>query len=80
MPNYGQAKYWDDRYTKAGKEASFDWLENYYSLKDNLSPFLTSPDIKILVLGCGNAEFSEHLYDEGFHHVVNVDISSVCIE
>ena len=80
MPNYGEAKYWDDRYTKAGKEASFDWLENFETLKSTLEPYLVSPDMKILILGCGNAEFSENLYDEGFTNIVNVDISSICIE
>ena len=80
MPDYGEAKYWDDRYKKSGKEVSFDWLENYATLKEHLSEFLTSPDIKILILGCGNAEFSEELYDDGFHNIFNVDISPVCIE
>lgn len=35
--------------------------------------------MRILILGCGNAEFSEDLYDDGFTNVVNVDISSVVI-
>ena len=35
--------------------------------------------MRILVLGCGNAEFSEDLYDAGYKNVVNVDISSVVI-
>ena len=80
MPNYGEAKYWDDRYTTAGKDSSFDWLENYITLKGLLHEFMVSPDIKILVLGCGNADFSDDLYDDGYHNIVNVDISPVCIE
>ena len=40
---------------------------------------MPSEQIKILVLGCGNAEFSEDLYDDGFHNVTNVDLSSVVI-
>lgn len=35
--------------------------------------------MRILVLGCGNADFSEDLYDDGYTNVVNVDISSVVI-
>ncbi len=35
--------------------------------------------MRILVLGCGNAEFSEDLYDAGYKNVINVDISSVVI-
>jgi ubiquinone/menaquinone biosynthesis C-methylase UbiE len=37
-------------------------------------------DAKILILGCGNACFSEDLYDDGYHNVYNIDISSVVIE
>ena len=32
------------------------------------------------MLGCGNAQFSEDLYDAGYHNIWNIDISSVCIE
>lgn len=56
----------------------FDWLEDYRSLKPLLADLL-KPEDKILVLGCGNAEFSEDLYDDGFHNVYNIDISSVVI-
>ncbi len=32
MPNYGDPKYWDKRYSdNAG--TMFDWLEDFYSLK-----------------------------------------------
>ena len=80
MPNYGDKKYWDDRYTDAGKNAAFDWLESYASLSNLLGQFMPSKEIKILVLGCGNAEFSEDIYDDGYHNVVNVDISPVVID
>ena len=79
MPNYGDPAYWDNRYKNAGPNASFDWLESYATLKSLLDQFLTSKEMRILVLGCGNAEFSEDLYDAGFTNVVNVDISSVVI-
>ena len=41
---------------------------------------MPSKDIKILMLGCGNALLSENLYDEGYHNIINVDISPVCIQ
>ena len=41
---------------------------------------MPTKEIKILVLGCGNAEFSEDIYDDGYHNVVNVDISPVVID
>ena len=79
MPNYEDTAYWDQRYEKGGVEASFDWLETYENLKDLLEQFMVSKQIRILILGCGNAQFSEDLYDDGYHNVVNVDISSVVI-
>ena len=80
MPNYGEKKYWDDRYSKAGGSASFDWLESYDTLKDILAEILESKDARILILGCGNAVFSEELYDAGYQNIINVDISPVVIE
>lgn len=57
----------------------FDWLEDWTSLKSLLTTLMT-PESKILVVGCGNAEFSEHMYDAGYPNIYNVDISSVVIE
>ena len=55
MLNYSDPEYWDERYAKAGKDVTFDWLENYASLQGALEPYLVSREMKILVLGCGNA-------------------------
>lgn len=79
MPNYGDPRYWEDHYRQEeGK--TFDWLEEYEELKAVLQPLLPSPDAAILVLGCGNANFSSALYDDGNRYVVNIDISAVVIE
>jgi ubiquinone/menaquinone biosynthesis C-methylase UbiE len=64
MPQYGDPSYWNKRYTQyAG--STFDWLETYASLKSLLINYLKA-DSKILILGCGNALFSEEMYDDGF--------------
>eukprot|EP00826_Nyctotherus_ovalis_P059136 TRINITY_DN8199_c0_g2_i3.p1 TRINITY_DN8199_c0_g2~~TRINITY_DN8199_c0_g2_i3.p1 ORF type:complete len:140 (+),score=31.16 TRINITY_DN8199_c0_g2_i3:181-600(+) len=78
MQNYGDPKYWDKRY-KSHEEGMFDWLEDYNSLK-SLIRKLVGKHGKTLVLGCGNAEFSEQMYDDGFENIDNCDISSVVIE
>lgn len=78
MPNYGHPKYWDERYGQ-NKGAMFDWLEDYETLSQLLNENLTK-DSKILIIGCGNAIFSEDLFDAGFKHIWNIDISSVVIE
>ncbi len=31
---------------------------------------------RILHLGCGNSEFSERMYDDGYHENINIDICS----
>ena len=33
MPNYGDASYWDDRYTQQ-KHTTFDWLESWNDVKE----------------------------------------------
>ena len=78
MPNYGDPKYWDKRYEE-NDGSTFDWLEDYTSLKPLLKDYIT-PESKILMIGCGNACLSEDLYDDGFPYVHNIDISTVVID
>ena len=33
MPNYGEARYWDERYTQQ-KNTTFDWLESWDDVKE----------------------------------------------
>lgn len=80
MPSYGEKEYWEKRYRDAGANATFDWLESYYSLTGLLASFLTNKKMRILVLGCGNAKFSESLYDDGYTNVLNIDISPIVID
>ena len=35
---------------------------------------------KAIVLGCGNAEFSEDMYDDGYSNIFNIDISETVIK
>ena len=36
--------------------------------------------MKILMLGCGNADLSANMYDNGYKNITNVDFSKVVIE
>ena len=75
MPNYGDASYWEARY-KSSENTTFDWLENYSALKDIISSLNISKETgQILNLGCGNSEFSEHMYADGYRNIKNIDIS-----
>lgn len=77
MPNYGDAHYWEERYAEQ-EGTTFDWLEDYGSLKPIIDQ-LIDKSARILVLGCGNAEFSEDMYSDGYKSIVNIDISAVVI-
>ena len=80
MPNYGDITYWEERY-KNSEYTTFDWLENYPTLKEIiLSLNIPKETGQILNLGCGNSEFSENMYDDGFHNIKNIDISQSVIK
>ena len=73
MNNLSAKGFWEKRYNNVTKV--FDWLENFESLKNILFNFLKK-DGKILVIGSGNSELSEKLYDAGFKNITNIDLSS----
>lgn len=76
MPDYGKSEYWDERYK--ANDTTFDWYVSVEPLKEILSN-LMKPDSKILVIGCGNSRLSAQLYDAGYQHITNIDISDVVI-
>ena len=73
MPNYGDKKYWEDRYEEQ-KGKTFEWLEDYPSIKPIITKIGTKKDANILNVGCGNSEFSENMYEDGFKNIYNIDI------
>mmetsp|Transcript_33538 Transcript_33538/g.38118 ORF Transcript_33538/g.38118 Transcript_33538/m.38118 type:complete len:234 (+) Transcript_33538:298-999(+) len=79
MPNYGDPSYWDKRYNEQ-RNTTFDWLEDWAALKPILAQLGVKKDDKILMLGCGNAELSEDMYNDGYSAIYNIDISSVVID
>ncbi|EYU33097.1 hypothetical protein MIMGU_mgv1a012758mg [Erythranthe guttata] len=74
---YGEAWYWDNRYTH--DPSTFDWYQKYASLSPLIRLYVPRRH-PILVVGCGNSAFSEGMVEDGYDEVVNVDISSVVIE
>ena len=79
MPNYGDKKYWEDRYDEQNG-TTFDWLEDYESVKPIIDNLGIKKESRILNVGCGNSEFSEKMYDEGFTHNYNIDICKNVID
>ena len=79
MPNYGDKKYWEERYDEQNG-TTFDWLEDYESIKPIIDNLGIKKESRILNVGCGNSEFSEKMYDEGYTHNYNIDICQNVIE
>ena len=58
MPNYGDKNYWEERYEEQSG-TTFDWLEDYESIKSIIDNPGIKKESRILNVGCGNSEFSE---------------------
>ncbi|KAI4372825.1 hypothetical protein MLD38_011009 [Melastoma candidum] len=69
---------WDTFFAIRGSGDSFEWYAEWPHLRPALLPLL-SCESQILVPGCGNSRLSEHLYDDGFRCITNVDFSKVVI-
>lgn len=52
--SYGEAQYWDDRYSREGQGVVFDWYQAYNALKPVVAHYCKKSS-KILMSGCGNA-------------------------
>jgi len=87
---YANPRYWDDYYKKLDESERFDWYVSWDTptkpedpndktwgdkkLGDIMAKFL-KPESKTLMLGCGNSDMSEKMYRDGYHEIVNIDIS-----
>ena len=77
---YGCVDYWDKRY-ECTEGQRFDWLESYDTLRGVISRCVDGDKSRqILNIGCGNASIQDELYEDGYHNIVNNDISEVVIE
>ena len=75
--DYGKSQYWDDRYSRY---SPFDWLMEYPHFKEHGLNSFIQPTDNILMIGCGSAQFSADMYDDGYCKIKNIDLSSVAIE
>nr|XP_057929096.1 eEF1A lysine and N-terminal methyltransferase [Doryrhamphus excisus] len=74
---FSSADYWERFFKKRG-EKSFEWYGDYNKLCGVLHKYIKIHD-KVLVVGCGNSELSEQLYDVGYKHLTNIDISETVV-
>merc|ERR1712196_454033 len=69
--------WWDERFEEDIQEdTNSEWLIDYQNFGHLLLPYLAN-QARTLVLGCGNSDFSLHLYRAGITNIVNIDISPV---
>jgi EEF1A lysine methyltransferase 4 len=83
---YGSHAYWETRFAA---EESFEWLLSYAQLAPQLEPLLDAcqtggdnerAEIRILMVGCGNAPFSADMYHAGYTNITNIDYSETVID
>ncbi|KAL5542698.1 hypothetical protein UlMin_010408 [Ulmus minor] len=79
---------WDEFFTIRNSDDPFEWYAEWAELRNPLLSHLSgtngtqveeSESKQILVPGCGNSRLSEHLYDDGFKAITNIDFSKVVI-
>ncbi|KAM6077671.1 eEF1A lysine and N-terminal methyltransferase isoform 2-T4 [Theristicus caerulescens] len=75
---FGSAQYWDRFFRQRGQRP-FEWYGAFPELCPVLHKYIRPRD-KVLVVGCGNSELSEQMYDMGMcEDIVNIDISDAVI-
>ncbi|XP_053285986.1 eEF1A lysine and N-terminal methyltransferase [Pleuronectes platessa] len=74
---FSSAEYWERFFKKRGDKA-FEWYGDYNTLCGVLHKYIKVQD-QVLVVGCGNSELSEQLYDVGYKHLTNIDISETVV-
>ncbi|KAM8930338.1 eEF1A lysine and N-terminal methyltransferase isoform 2-T2 [Pelodytes ibericus] len=74
---FASTEYWEQFFRKRGERA-FEWYGGYLDLCGVLHKYIKPKD-QVLVVGCGNSELSECLYDAGCKNLMNIDVSEVVI-
>ncbi|EYU32699.1 hypothetical protein MIMGU_mgv1a0193842mg, partial [Erythranthe guttata] len=80
--NFTNKENWDFFYAARGAGNFSEWYADWPQLRTLLRNHLSFPpsapppeELSILVPACGNSRLSEHLYDDGFRNITNVDFS-----
>ena len=71
-------EYWDKFFSERGTSA-FEWYGTFGNMREVIEAHVTKGS-SILMVGCGNSEFSHDLYDAGYKTIRNQDYSDIVIE
>nr|CAB3263765.1 methyltransferase-like protein 13 [Phallusia mammillata] len=75
--DFSSVNYWETFFKK--RVNSFEWYGNYFELCGILNRYFKPKD-DVLVVGCGNSNLSEQMYDTGCQKITNIDISKTVIK
>ena len=77
--DFHSKQYWQTFFERRGDE-SFEWYGSWAELRAIVvdEQKLRRTD-RVLVVGCGNSDFSAELYDDGYEEVTNVDFEATVI-
>ena len=82
MPaEYANASYWNERYsnliTEDNEDISYEWYQDWATLKSLLLPLLekNDPSFEVLIPGCGSSKLGKAIYDEGCKNITSIDSS-----
>jgi len=80
MPDYGHgSEYWDTKH--AEDKSPYEWMQGYEDLSKVIAKFTDGDrEHRVLHVGCGSSLLTEGMYDDGYHDIVNIDISGVVVE
>lgn len=70
-------EYWDKFFLER-QEAAFEWYGNYSDMSQQLDTKIQRKD-SLLIIGCGNSDFSSQIYDKGYNNIRNLDFSELVI-
>ena len=71
--DFAKKDYWVDFFEK--RKDPFEWYGTYFELAPILNRYVKTAD-EILMVGCGNSELSDELYNKnGCKLITNIDIS-----
>lgn len=74
------ADFWDKVYTGITPSDTFEWVANYADVRTFIEEATAGDrNVPILQCGCGNSTLAEDMYDDGYCHIVNIDLSAVVI-
>ena len=75
---FSKQSYWEQFFGKRGA-AAFEWYGEWKDLHEHVEPHLSASS-RVLVIGCGNSDFSEQMWANGHQNILSIDYSETVIK